>query len=861
MNKYIIDTNNAAQELFDWIREEGLTPQFDGYSMIVNGEEFIYKGEALATLDKFRPKPQKITTKDDLADIEIVSEDYTNEEIIERTEKALENKENLPHIKLQEDPYENDLIFGKNKTVGITAIEIVDNDIWIFLNNGKIQKMTNKYWLVSPRSSKTSERLDGNLHYKHLLTFDDYDSFNEARGTLYKYKADFYHIFDEQEAAMVYNGLTCFKGLRVEDVSVLSFDIEADGLIDNETNIPIVGNKAEVYMISNTFRDSNKKIERKLFSSDEYEDQFQMIEAWCNWIQEKDPSIICGHNIFGYDLPYLSYCYKMKCSGDLNLGKNCSDIKYNNRISKFRKDGSQSYDYTNVQIFGRQVIDTMFLAIKHDFKRLYPNYTLKGIIEFEKLIKKDRQFYDSSLISKNWKIIEEREKIKKYCSDDSDDSLALYDLMIPQFFYYAQSIPKPFQKINNSATGSQINSFLVRSYLQIEHSLPKSTEAESFQGAISFGVPGIWEHVNKVDIKSQYPSIMIMNEIYDRDKDPNGHFLEMVKYFTYERFANKKLNKETGDRYYYDLEQGQKIVINSAYGLLGASGLLFNSPKLAADVTRVGRELTEAGITWASGCKTKQIPILKKDGTPERNDKGEIKLCWVLDEQESKGRGFQIVNADTDSFSYTTGKKLTKDEFDAHITEINNLFDKGIIWEDDGCYKSVLVVKAKNYALKSYNKKEPIVIKGSALKATMKEKALCFFISEVIDLLLSGKKDQLFQLYNHYAQEIVFPEIDISRWSSKKTITKAILNPERTNEERVLNAIKHRNFREGDKFRTYFTNNPDFPVRLEDEYKNDHDSIILLEKLYKTLNVFATVIDIDCFPNYKLKRNQGLLGL
>ena len=853
MEKYIIDDKEAAQEFWEWLSGCELTPRFnvEGLSIIAGDEEFIFEGEAKEIFDKYKPNrylsiplpvsekvfeqiedelekvDSKIMTASDITKLNDIQTKRINEVEKKVKDNLIEDiSDGLEKIIIeQKDRFDNPLIFGKNKTKGVVAIEVVDNEVWLFKNDGTVDKIPNEYWIASPRSTRSSERLEGNLHYKHIMKFEDKPEFMKARAVLYSAKADFYSIGDPQESAMVYNGITCFKGLRTEDVSVLSFDIEANGLIDNETGKPIVGDEAEVYMISNTFRGTDGKIVRKVFTLEDHDESCDMILEWCEWVIEVDPSIICGHNIFGYDLPYLSYCKKMIYGGDLQLGRDCSVIKYGKRPSKFRKDGSQTYDYFNAQIFGRHVIDTMFLAIKYDFGRKYPNYTLKGIIEFEGLVKEGRQFYDACKIADNWSNPEERAKIIEYGKDDADDALALYDLMIPQFFYYAQSIPKPFQKINNSATGSQINSFLVRSYLQVGHSIPKQTEAEKYEGGISFGNPGVWEHVAKVDVASLYPSIMITEEVYDRDKDPKANFLEMVKYFTNERLENKKLGNETGDRYYKDVEQGQKIVINSAYGMLGATGLLFNSPKWAAFVTKTAREICQKGIDWAE----------KKE--------------------------FQIVNADTDSFSYTTGKKLSDEDFEAHITEINNLFKAGIIWEDDGRYKTVLVVKAKNYALKSYNKKKAVKIKGSALKATMKETALCDFICEIMDLLLNNKKDQLFQLYNHYAQEIVFPEIDITRWCSKKTVTKAVLKPERTTEARLLAAISGKNLKEGDKFYVYFTNNEEVPVRLREDYEGDHDAVKLLKKLYNTLKVFETVVDVDCYPNYSLKRNQKLIGV
>ena len=75
----------------------------------------------------------------------------------------------------------------------------------------------------------------------------------------------------------------------------------------------------------------------------------------------------------------------------------------------------------------------------------------------------------------------------------------------------------------------------------------------------------------------------------------------MVEFFYNERFEDKKMYKETKDRYYKDMEQAKKIVINSSYGLLGATGLNFNSSDLADFVTKTGRDIIKFTIKWATG--------------------------------------------------------------------------------------------------------------------------------------------------------------------------------------------------------------------------------------------------------------------
>jgi DNA polymerase, archaea type len=713
------------------------------------------------------------------------------------------------------------LIFGKNNLERIVSCEVQDTSIELFLEHadGSVttEVLPNKYWLLASRMpDKTWEKLEGNLHYKWMKSYTELSEFLEDKRNYFK--CDLYSIYDTKEAAMVLNGFTYFKGMKVEDVSVLAFDIESTGIDHND--------KSRVLLISNTFR-RNGKLERKLFAVDEFKSEADMFDSWCEWVRTKNPAIMIGHNIFGYDLPYMNYCAE-KAGTSLNLGRDGSKIRFDDRASKFRKDGSQDYEYHRAFIYGREIVDTMFRAYQYDFARKYENYGLKQIIKQEGLEIAGRQFYDASQIHANWHDAEERRKIKLYAEHDADDALALYDLMIPAVFYLNQSVPKSFQSLNYSASGSQINAFLIRSYIQDGHSIPKATEAEEYEGAISFGNAGIYKNVYKVDVASLYPSIMLQYSVYDPVKDPKAHFLKMVEYFTNERLANKKKGKETGDRYYKDVEQAQKIVINSAYGMMGAT-LNFNSPKNAAFVTRKGREILQQSIDWA------------------------------------QSQGFKIVNADTDSISFCKSDMGDMDEAERTtiLKAINAMYPERIRFEDDGYYPSVVVVKAKNYIL--YDGKK-VKTKGSALKATMKEKALQEFIKRVTDCLVFDKVSELPNIYNEYIKEIYNLQ-DITRWSAKKTVTDSVLNPERTNEQKVLEAIGENHVQMGDKIYVYFTETGALKLQENwDKANPDHDKVKLAEKVFKTISVFEPVLDMNLFPNYKLVRNQNtilrdLLGL
>lgn len=483
-------------------------------------------------------------------------------------------------------------IFGKNDTTHIVSCEVLDGYVELFREiDGVVTSefYDNKYWLLSNTPFNSDwERLKGNLHYKYIKY---YNTKQELYIDKRKYRdRDVFGVSDTKEQSMLLNGFTYFKGMKVDQVSSLFFDIESTGLVHNKDS--------KVLLISNTFV-KNGVTTRKLFAYDEYETESAMLDDWCKYVRECNPSNIVGHNVMSFDLPYLDFC-SGKAGTSLKLGRDGSDIRFDNWESKFRKDASQDILYKRPHIYGREIIDTFFLAIHFDFARTYESYALKQIIKQEGLEVKDRVFYDAGKIWENYEDPVEWEKIKQYANHDADDAKSLYYLMAASYFYLAQSVPKSFQAINYTATGSQVNAFLIRSYLQEGHSVPKACEPIKFPGAISRGTPGIFYNCWKFDATSLYPSIIRQYEIYDKHKDPKGNFLKMVDFFTLQRLEDKKKAKETGDRYYKELEQSRKIFVNSSYGLLGSVGLLFNSPTNAALVTKYGRDVLKKAILWSS---------------------------------------------------------------------------------------------------------------------------------------------------------------------------------------------------------------------------------------------------------------------
>jgi DNA polymerase elongation subunit (family B) len=568
-------------------------------------------------------------------------------------------------------------------------------------------------------------------------------------------------------------------------------------------------------LIANTFR-IHGEVVKKLFAYNDYANDGEMIEDWARWVREKDPSILCGHNVLGFDIPYIQHVASLH-NKDCNLGRDGSPWVISNKESKFRVDGSRDLHYNKVNIFGRNIIDTMFLAYRYDLARAYQSYRLKWIIEFEGLQKEDRVFYDASTIKDNFQDPVEFEKIKNYAADDGDDALALYDLMIPPFFYLSQMIPKSIQTITESASGSQLNSLMVRSYYQLGHSVAKASEPHPFEGAISFGNPGIYANSISYDVSSLYPSLMLQYNIHDKHKDPSNHMIKFLDYLRTARLKYKKLAKETGNVEYKHLDSSTKVCINSLYGFMGASGLNYNYPDGAAMVTAKGRETL-----------TKSIEFMQT-------------------------KGFNVVKGDTDSITiWDNNIKQTKEWAISLMEELNNIFPEHIKFELDAMYDVLVVFKAKNYAYREGGK---ISIKGSALKGSTKCEALKEFNKKIFEILLQDNFDKkdLQSLYLKYVDEIMKMP-DIKRWAARKTLSSTMMESDRSNETKVMDALKGSSYTEGDRFYVFYRS--DDSVCLVERFEGDYSKKRLLKNLFDTVGICDTIFPVkELFTNYSLVKN------
>lgn len=693
------------------------------------------------------------------------------------------------------------ILFGKDFTEKIVNVEVIGDEAYIFQEDERgvfYHKRDFTPWLLSSvEDDFYFEKLKGKLHYKYLKKFNNRDLFKEAVSENKNYWA----IQNFQENFMLLEGITFFKNMNFEDLSILSFDIETSGLLNHEDS--------KLLVISSVYK-KNNKIEKKIFSLDEFKSEVKLIESWVKWVNEKDPSCIIGYNIYNFDFPFLKKVMD-KNNSKILLGRNKSELRQMEFKSKFRMNSGAHFEYNSFRIFGREIIDMYFVAQRYDLDKKYNNYRLKEIAKLEGITRRNRQEYDASLIGKKWIIPTEREKIKKYCLADSEETYKLYLKMIPSFFEFAKYISLPFSQYINRSSTSQLNNLLIRNYIHNKHSIPNKTfiKQDSLKGGKTVGNPGIHNNVLKLDVSSLYMSIVNSYQLHDEKKDPLKIFPFLVSNFIKKRLELKELRKVNPDL--KNIDKMYKDFLNKGcYGFLATRGYLFNSPILASEITERGRNILDKALIWA------------------------------------KENNYYIINADTDGISFCRNDELfiDKKEKESILNSFKENFIEGIRWEEEDCYIKIISLKSKNYAF--IDKNNNIIKKGSSLKSKGKEEKITQLIDEILKILFLSDKENVFNelliLYKKYIKEASNIK-KIDKWCKKKVVTERTFN---TKNNSLLKIISSQKFKEGDDFFYFYkdSNNLELLENFDGEYSDKK----LKDKINKTFLIFEDVVDFSLFP-------------
>jgi DNA polymerase elongation subunit (family B) len=149
------------------------------------------------------------------------------------------------------------------------------------------------------------------------------------------------------------------------------------------------------------------------------------------------------------------------------------------------------------------------------------------------------------------------------------------------------------------------------------------------------------------------------------------------------------------------LSAAMKLVVNSAYGYLGAVGLTrFSDVHAANEVTRRGRELLDL-------------------------------LC-----RELVRRGVTLIEADTDGVYFSVPEGFCELDERRVVAEIAALLPEHVHLEFEGRYAAMLSHEPKNYALLPYS--GPVQLRGVAFRSSRLEAYGTAFLRLAVTRLLEG---------------------------------------------------------------------------------------------------------------------------
>ncbi len=643
------------------------------------------------------------------------------------------------------------MLFGADSTPRIVAVEPADDrTIKLFLKDGEgrleIQEEPFRPFLLLEDPSLlegfkgdwSKEQLSGDNPYKFLAFFKCWSDCLRARDHLQRRsgtppsdpQAPYLFLSDPVHQHLLITGKTLFKEMSFRDLHRMAIDIETACAPGYEFSNP---QREEDRILSIALMD-NRGYGEVLFASEMSEPE--MLRALEERIQRLDPDVIEGHNLFNFDLEYIA-ARARRHGIRLMWGRQAQEVKV--RRSRFTV-AERVIDYTRMEVFGRHVVDTMFLLQYYDVSaREMESYGLKTAAIHFGLAQPDRKYIDRDRVQ--WFFENDPEGLKQYNLDDVKETLALSELLAHSFFLQARIFPFSYQNIFVRGNATKINSLFLREYLRRRASVPKPPgRSEDFEGGYTdIFCTGVVKNVIHCDVASLYPSIMLSYGIRPSN-DTLGVFLPLLGELRAFRLRAKQQAQNSTDPhlrdYYQALQQTFKVLINSFYGYLGTELHQFADPGAAARVTSLGRDIIKSMLAW-----------LKKEG------------C-------------QPVELDTDGIYFVPPPGLeSRDQASELVARLSRSLPEGIQVEMAGLYPAMFSYKRKNYAL--LGERGQVMIKGSALRSRGMEKYLREFLSSMLRLLLEGRAEEIALLRDEFKERIKAHQMDISWLAKTETLTES----------------------------------------------------------------------------------------
>src|SRR3989442_249705 len=320
-----------------------------------------------------------------------------------------------------------------------------------------------------------TEKLRGDLKYGWLITVDSWKELIALRNGLKNAGRDFFAFTDPVQHYLTATGRTLFKELPFEELKrmqleVLSFaepiaGVADPGPTDHLMSIALSDNSGweELIIVD------QKNVE---------ESERNALKRLTSLIEERDPDVIEGHNLFRFDLPYL-VTRARKAKTKLNWGRSAGFLR--SRPSRLQI-AEKTIDYPKFTIDGRHFVDPFLLA-------QFCDSGMRSLAGFERTdVARHFDLCDSGEISG----LTGRELQRAYASGSemfqrralcgARETRALSDLLSPSYFIQAQIFPYNYQEVIVRGNATRINALFLREYFRERHSIPELPMPRAFEG-------------------------------------------------------------------------------------------------------------------------------------------------------------------------------------------------------------------------------------------------------------------------------------------------------------------------------------------------------------------------------------------
>jgi DNA polymerase I len=577
--------------------------------------------------------------------------------------------------------------------------------------------------LPSVRYCTTFHELEGDGPLRYLVRADDLRTLTRAllRGAsrrlgraitqLRELGSETLLLLPPEEQYLVLSGRSYFRDLAFDQLQRLQFDLETTGL-DPEHN--------RVFLVA--LRGPDGRTETLEAAADDDAAESDLIRRLCERVRLLDPDVIENHNLHGFDLPFLAR-RAQRLGVPLWLGR--TDFVGLSRRPAARGTtlaGAHGAlpDYvrrTRYTVAGRELIDTMDAVRRHDFAaRDLPGHGLKAVARHFGLASQRRELIPGRDVYRVFQ--SDPERVRRYAQQDVQEAGDLARVLGGAAFALARMAPRRYERLADAgaATGI-IDPLLVRAYLRADRALPTHRAGDGTEhsgAALYLFATGVAERVVKADVASLYPSLMRAYQIGPA-RDTLGALLTIVDRLVDLRLAAKASARaappHSHERHTNEaLSAAMKLVVNSAYGYLGAAGLTrFSDVHAANEVTRRGRVLL-------------------------------AQLC-----RELAARGVTLLEADTDGVYFAVPTSFERADELRVIAEVDALLPAQVHLEFDGRSAAMLSHEPKNYALLSYDGQ--LTLRGVAFRSRRAEPYGEQFLRRALHSLLVGNVAGVREVY------------------------------------------------------------------------------------------------------------------